>query len=313
MFMPVQTADGSSTFYSEAFGEWFHSREGACGEAQKTYVEASQLAERMQQRATAGRNQEPFKILDVCYGLGYNTAAALERVGALAATRLVDEPLAARPPVEIKALEIDIEVARSAIAQGLTQRYPSAVQQVLQELADQGTSEQAGLSAQLLLGDAREQIQLLTAQGWQADVVFLDPFSPPNCPQLWTAEFLQLVAQCLSPVEGVLVTYSCAAAVRTALRLAGLSIGTLQTAARKWPGTLACHATSDLAAALPPLSVQEQEHLLTRAAVPYRDPTLQGTAEEILAHRGQAQAISSLLPTKPWRKRWATHGQRAAQ
>ena len=294
MFIPIETADGSSTFYSEAFGEWFHSRSGACYEAQETYVKSVRLAQRVNRLSN-----QPLRILDVCYGLGYNTAAALETIWH-------ENPDCA---VEIVALEIDIEVARSAIAQNLIQRYSASVQTVLEAIATHLTAHHHQTHIQLLLGDARQQIQPLVAKGWQADIIFLDPFSPPHCPQLWTTEFLSLVAQCLSPQGGELVTYSCAAAVRSALMHAGLSISSLQTAARKWPGTMArpsarCNSTSNCTAGLSALSQQETEHLQTKAAVPYRDPTLQATAEEILSHREKEQQLSNLLPTGPWRSRW---------
>ncbi|KPQ36123.1 MAG: hypothetical protein HLUCCA11_07885 [Phormidesmis priestleyi Ana] len=308
MFTPVKTKDGSSTFYSEVFGEWFHNREGACREAQQTYIETSRLAQLVQRRLeAAGHESTPdsLKILDVCYGLGYNTAAALETIWQVDQTH--------RLPVEIRALEIDIEVARSAIAQNLIHAYPPAVQQTLQQLAAHSSIAQPNLNAAILLGDARKQVHSLIQQHWQADIIFLDPFSPQNCPQLWTVEFLQQVAQCLSPLNGLLITYSCAAAVRISLAAAGLTLGTLSTAARKWPGTMAAHSTSCWASMLPPLTQQEQEHLQTRAAVPYRDPTLQATAEEILAHRSQEQHESNLLPTKPWRRRYTNRKQHTSQ
>lgn len=300
MFTPVKTGDGSSTFYSKAFGEWFHSREGACREAQKTYVETAGLKQRVQQTVTGAA---PLRILDICYGLGYNTAAALETVWAVDQTCWV----------ELKALEIDIEVARSAIAQNLTKIYPIAIQQILKHLAADHSTEQNGLHAEILLGDARQQLQLLVSQGWQADVIFLDPFSPPSCPQLWTTEFLKLVAESLNPNDGVLVTYSCAAAVRAALKSAGLAIGSVQSVARKWPGTVACHSASRLETSLPPLSQQEKEHLLTKAAIPYRDPTLQSTAQEILKRRTQEQSLSPLMPTNPWRRRWDLQERKGLQ
>lgn len=286
-FTPVVTGDGSSTFYSAEFGEWFHSRQGACCEAQTTYAAAAHLAQRAEQTPAEGS----LKILDVCYGLGYNTAAALETIWAVNK----------HCPVEVKALELDLAAAKSAIAQNLTQRYSPQIQQILQGLSTHGTAQSETLQAQILLGDARQQIQPLVAQNWQADVIFLDPFSPPHCPQLWTQEFLRLVAHCLKPNGGELVTYSCAAAVRASLLLAGLTIGSLPTPVRQWPGTIASYRPPT---ELPPLSQQAQEHLQTRAAVPYRDPHLNATAEEILASRIQAQAASDLMPTKLWRARW---------
>ncbi len=289
-FTPVVTGDGSSTFYSAEFGEWFHSRAGACCEAQTTYVVAAHLAQRAQQMPADGA----LKILDVCYGLGYNTAAALETIWA------VNENC----QVEVKALEIDLAAARSAIAQNLTQSYSLQIQQILQNLSTNCTTQTTNLRAEILLGDARQQIQPLVAQNWQADVIFLDPFSPPNCPQLWTTEFLGLVSHCLKPNRGELVTYSCAAAVRASLLLAGLTLGTISTPARQWPGTIASYRPFT---ELLPLSQQAQEHLQTRAAVPYQDPHLNATAAEILANRIQAQAASELMPTKPWRRRWAAN------
>jgi tRNA U34 5-methylaminomethyl-2-thiouridine-forming methyltransferase MnmC len=279
---PIEaTADGSRTFFSETFGEWFHSRSGAYAEARTIYVRATQLVQRAQQ-------QGHMTILDVCYGLGYNTAAALEALGDMPSVW----------PIRVVGLELDATVPQAAIAQGLLHDWPLSVQQALGTLAAHHTL-QTPIDAVLLIGDARQRIQTLVDSGFQADVIFLDPFSPPRCPQLWTVEFLSLVARCLHP-EGVLATYSCAAAVRMALQLAGLHIGSLATPGRRWPSTLATHGMT----ALPPLSQQEQEHLKTRAAVPYRDPMLQDTAEMIHQRRVQEQATSSLPATGQWRRRW---------
>jgi tRNA U34 5-methylaminomethyl-2-thiouridine-forming methyltransferase MnmC len=104
----------------------------------------------------------------------------------------------------------------------------------------------------------------------------------------------------LSGPGGKLATYSCAAAVRAAFLDVGLQIGPIAAAGRRWPGTLAQWSPDGL----DPLSQQEQEHLQTRAAVPYRDPSLQDSADTIRQRRQQEQAQSSLAPTSQWRKRW---------
>ncbi|MEM0980299.1 MAG: MnmC family methyltransferase [Cyanobacteria bacterium P01_H01_bin.58] len=281
---PVEpTADGSQTFFSAAFGEWFHSLGGAYEEARTTYVQATHLVERAQ-------SQDSTTILDICYGLGYNTAAALEGIWRVKPDALI----------RLVGLELDAAVPQAAIAQGLLKEWPDSVQKALQTLA---TNHQIRdrLNADLLIGDARCHIQALAQSSFQADVIFLDPFSPPRCPQLWTVEFITLVAQCLHPA-GVLATYSCAAAVRAALKMAGLRIGSITATGRRWPGTIATQA--DLT--LPELSQQEQEHLETRAAVPYRDPTLRESAAVIQQRRQQEQSQSSLKPTGVWRKRWLT-------
>lgn len=291
MFAPVETADGSNTFYSQTYGEWFHSRQGACYEAQETYIKSVRLAQRVRS-LPAG---QPLRVLDVCYGLGYNTAVALETIWQVNPECQVD----------IKALEIDLGAARSAIAQDLIRSYSLPVQDTLGAIAAQLTAQTKAARIQLLLGDARQQIQPLVAQGWQADIIFLDPFSPPHCPQLWTIEFLSLVSKCLKREGGELATYSCAAAVRSALMEIGLSIKPIQTPVRKWPGTLASYSLeSTLDTTLSLFSQQEREHLQTRAAVPYRDPSLQASAKEILTRREKEQRASSLLSASQWRSRW---------
>ncbi len=143
--------------------------------------------------------------------------------------------------------------------------------------------------------------------GFKADAIFLDPFSPPHCPQLWTVEFLNLVAGCLK-ADGLLATYSSSAAARNALKAAGLNIGSTPPVGRRSPGTVACKETLQNPSLTYvnslPLSAQELEHLSTRAAIPYRDPNLRDSAEQIILQRKLEQQSSQLEPTQAWKKRW---------
>ena len=171
-FIPEPTHDGSYTFFSKQFDEWFHSRAGAYTEAQQTYVKVTQL------EARAKMAQE-LVLLDVCYGLGYNTAAALEVIWQVNPTC----------KITVRALEIDLEVPKSAVTHHLTEAWSTPVQMVLAGLATQQhihTLPQYAIDARLHIGDARQTIQALVREGYQADAIFLDPFSPPRCPQLWT-------------------------------------------------------------------------------------------------------------------------------
>jgi len=280
-FTPQATADGSFTFFSSEFGETFHSRQGASEEAQFKFVEPTQLRQKAQQSS--------LRLLDVCYGLGYNTAAALATIWS------------ANPSccVELIALELDPIVPQAAIAYHLLNPWSTTIAQILKEFAANHQVETTHCKAQLLIGDARKTIQQVHQSGFQADAIFLDPFSPPHCPQLWTIEFLQQVANCLEPM-GRLATYSCAASVRTALMAAGLQIGATPPVGRRSPGTIASYPASSL----PALSSQEQEHLQTRAAIPYRDPHLCDSAASILERRQMEQQVSLLEPTSHWKKRW---------
>lgn len=285
---PRLTADGSYTFFSAAFNEAFHSTFGARQEAVFKFVRPTHLPEKAAQPA--------LTLLDICYGLGYNTAAALEAIWTV------------NPDcrVRVLGLELDPGVAIAALNQGFL-NYSPRVQAVVEALATTRRLETEGVQARLLIGDARQTIQQVYRQGIQADAVFLDPFSPPHCPQLWTVEFLGWVRRCLHP-QGRLATYSCAAAVRAALLENGFLIGSTAPIGRRSPGTVASFLPLDL----PPLSPQEQEHLHTRAAIPYRAPELIDSATVILERRQLEQQHSALEATSQWKKRWFAedHGSR---
>lgn len=300
VFTPQSTADGSATFFSTEFDEAFHSHFGAYQEAEGKFVGPCRLRERAQQ-------QDTLRILDICYGLGYNSAAALAAIWTV-------NPIA---QIDLIALDISDRPAQDAIAHGLLQHWSEPIPTLLRTLAHRHQVQDSRLQARLLCGDARQTLNIInigptnTSQidviNWQADAIFLDPFSTTKCPQLWTVAFLQRVVSFLKPT-GYLATYSCAAAVRSALQQVGLQIGTSPPVGRKAPGTVA----SWQADTLPPLSLAEQEHLQTRAAVPYRDPDLSATAAEILHQRTQAQAVSELESTGQWKRRWRSRQLSAA-
>ena len=287
--VPQLTKDGSYTFFSTEFGETFHSLQGAKAEAFEKFVEATRLVQKAQSDST-----EPLRILDVCYGLGYNTAAALERLWQIQACR----------PIEVYGLELDPTVPMDALEPSLISSWSAPVQTVLQNLGREQSHTQTGLKANLLLGDARQIIQTLIQQQFKAEAIFFDPFSPQHCPQLWTVEFFQAVAQCLAP-NGILATYSRAAAVRAALQSAGLQVGSIAPV----PGAFIHEWSQGTVAAwqpelVTPLSIMEQEHLQTRASVAYRDPTLESAQEDILSRHQHDQNASTLESTSSWRRRW---------
>ncbi len=294
VWIPQETLDGSFTFFSEEFGEAFHSSQGARAEALSKFAQATNLA----QQAERGK----LCLLDVCYGLGYNTAAALETIWA------------ANPHCEVilYGLEQDITVPQAACASSIESSTPvllrswsPEVQTVLATIAQTQHCFTPRLQATLLIGDARQTIQQL--QDFQADAIFFDPFSPRRCPQLWTVEFFVQVACCLAPT-GKLATYSRSASVRSAMLAAGLQIGTIPLGEMHLPhewaqGTVAAFE----AQSLHPLSQMEQEHLQTRAAIPYRDPNLSDRSEVILQRHQQEQQRSTLESTSSWRRRWQIH------
>ena len=119
--------------------------------------------------------QSTIRILDVCYGLGYNSAAALEAIWSI-------DP---QCRVELMALEIDPDVPRHAVEYKLLQPWQSPIPDILAELSSKHTVEREYVTAKLILQDARLAVKSpieMSHSSWQADVIFLDPFSPRKCP-----------------------------------------------------------------------------------------------------------------------------------
>jgi tRNA U34 5-methylaminomethyl-2-thiouridine-forming methyltransferase MnmC len=288
MFTPQQTPDGSFTFFSTEFNEAFHSHYGAKQESLLKFAIPTQLPI----LAETGF----VRLLDICYGLGYNTAAALQTIWQV-------NP---HCRVQVIGLELNPIVPQAAITDQLCDSWDEKYIKILTQIAFEHQIQMDYLQANLLIGDARSLILQVHKSGFQADAIFLDPFSPPQCPQLWTLEFIQKVSECLHE-NGLMATYSCAAAVRTALLTAGLAVGSTPPIGRRTPGTIAGHfkhGTKSSISFFSPLSQGEKEHLLTRAAIPYRDPHLSDTTEVILKRRQEEVQVSTLESSSQWRKRW---------
>lgn len=280
---PKITEDGSYTYFSEEFQEHYHSFAGAKREAEGKFLKTCRIAQQAETKSH-------LYLLDICYGLGHNTAAALTEIWRIHPSCII----------HVIALENDPAIAAVAFQNDLLSPWSPNVATLLGELSQTFTVETTKLKAQLLIGDARQTIQQVIAQGFAADAIFLDPFSPPKCPQLWTVEFFRLITKCLAP-KGYLATYSCAAAVRQAMLLANLKIGGTPGVGRRSPGTLARFTTEHL----DPLAQPEIEHLQTRAAIPYRDPDLMSDRQTILDRRiAEQQASTHLESTSQWKKRW---------
>jgi len=52
------------------------------------------------------------------------------------------------------------------------------------------------------------------------------------------------------------------------------------------------------------LSLMEEEHLLTKASIPYRDQDLNSSKDDIIRRRIDEQLLSNLLSTNKWREKW---------
>lgn len=304
--------DGSFSLWSEAFGEGFHSGRGALREARETFLIPSEL-ERFRPGST-------IRVLEVCAGTGSNLAALLEACGAMGlgldwtGLELDPEPLALA--LSQPAFRAPWQPGTLAILRELLE-HAGPLQPACASSVGAGTADGVVVSSRvrMLWGDARHSLAQLRRQGCAPlDLIWHDAFSPQRCPQLWSVEFLTGLSSLLAP-DGRWLSYCSAAAVREALRLAGLQLAALPSPAHSgsvqplWSGgTLACRAPLPHSPLWRPLSPMELDHLACSAGEPYRDPDGSASGGQILAARGQAQAAALASgrrsASSAWRRRW---------
>ncbi|MSR86347.1 hypothetical protein EXS74_03045 [Candidatus Woesearchaeota archaeon] len=195
----MKTKDDSYTFFNEKYQEAYHSLTGAIEEAKKKYIEPLEV-------------KEGDVILDICFGLGYNTFAAVEHT----------------KNIKVIGLEIDEEILKDLQELQINEKY-----EIIKQLAKEKRYKDKDYDLTLIMGPAQETIKTLQEQ---FDIVFLDPFSPRKNPELWTKEFFQDIFQRMKP-GAKLATYSCARAIRENLRAVGFIVKDGPSVKRRGPST----------------------------------------------------------------------------
>ncbi|MEN4053541.1 MnmC family methyltransferase [Sulfurimonas sp. NWX79] len=186
--------DGSYTAYSKEYDEHYHStKDGALSESlYKHIIPAYKL--------TQGKDE--LHILDICYGLGFNTLA----------TVLYYKEHAPEKKLFIYSPELD-----SSLVQSLTNfNYPqefASLREIIEAISRDGVYRDETLTIEVFLGDAREYIKQFQKK---FDIVYQDAFSPSANPMLWTKEYFADIKNAMKS-DGVVTTYSTALKTRLAL------------------------------------------------------------------------------------------------
>ena len=286
----LTTKDGSFSLRSIFFEENFHDLQGALKETRIKFINPSDL-KRFRDKS--------LSVLDICFGIGYNSAS------------LFSDLIKQNSSLNWYALEIDKKPLEYGLKNiSFLKLWHPKVVEIFESLFQKASFEDKFFKCNILWGEARKEINNLPPK-LKFDLIYLDGFSPQKCPQVWTIDFLSKVVQRLHP-QGYLITYSASAAVRTTLRTLGLEILNIKpkkNSKNTWSyGTLAVAKfdeeilNKDLC--LDKLSLMEEEHLLTKASIPYRDSDLNSKREDIISRRLKEQSVSNLLPTKKWRDKW---------
>ena len=209
----VITSSGARAIRDRITGEVMHPVVGPLVEAERLYLGPSRLAERL--GAPDGGGNE-VTLLDVGLGAGSNAVAALRLSEGL--------PRSAR-----RLNIVSFDASFGALDVAISSENPAdfgfddAAVAAARGLLAGGRHDTERTSWRLVLGQLPHTLEAFPESS--ADVVFWDPFSPKANPELWSfAAFTSLRRLCR---PGATVhTYSGATAVRSALLLAGFTVGT---------------------------------------------------------------------------------------
>ena len=190
----VLCEDGTNTLYSKEFDEPYHStKDGALHESLEKHVKPS---------FSLKKEKQQLAILDICFGLGYNTFATLYYIK--------KHKLSTK--VHILSPEFDEGLIRSLN----TFEYPSEfenIKHIIKAISQDLYYEDEQFKIEILLGDARKSIPQIKEK---IDIVYQDAFSPAHNPLLWTTEYFKDV-RAICKEDAILTTYSTAAAIRLGL------------------------------------------------------------------------------------------------
>lgn len=194
--------DGSYTAYSKEYDEHYHStKDGALHESLvKHVIPAFKIIQ----------NQDEINILDICYGLGFNTLATLYYAK--------QEGITAK--INIYSPELDASLVKSLKDFSYPKEFDEFKNIVL-KLCESGVYDDGIWHIEIFLGDAREYVRRFEYNKF--DIVYQDAFSPGTNPLLWTREYFSDIKKCIKE-EGILTTYSTALATRLALYENGFNI-----------------------------------------------------------------------------------------
>lgn len=188
----VRSDDGSFTAYSIEFDEHYHStHDGALHES---------LCKHVNPALEHTKDKDEITILDICFGLGFNTLATLYALQGSDKTITIYSP------------EFDEELIRSLV----TFTYPrefEAFKDIITSLSTSQKYESKRFNTYIYLGDARVFIKNTDTK---FDIVYQDAFSPKSNPMLWTREYFSDIARLMKD-DAILTTYSTALSTRIAL------------------------------------------------------------------------------------------------
>lgn len=195
-----QTQDGSNTLYSQKYQQHFHScKDGALNEALTKHVIPA---------LKFSHKEEELNILDICFGIGYNTFATIYYMK----KNNIDTKVSFYSP------EFDEELIKSL----KNFEYPKEfdeIKHIIEAVSNDQFYQDSQFKIEVFIGDARLYIQTL----FKIDIVYQDAFSSDVNKELWTKEYFSDIKNIVD-FDALITTYSIATPVRLAMSENGFYI-----------------------------------------------------------------------------------------
>lgn len=176
------------------------------------------------------------------------------------------------------------ESNKTAFLHNIYYRYVSKSYKNVEKLLDN-----VQIDLNLLKDDARHFVK---NTNHKYNFIFLDAFTPAKCPTLWTLEFFKELNSKLED-DGMVLTYSCSAAIRNAFLQNSFYVGKIiDSNSKKQVGTIASKVPSMIEHSL---DERDMALINSRAGICYRDAHLECDNQTIIANRESEVRQSELM------------------
>lgn len=260
------TQDGSLGLYNKKMDEVYHSKFGAKTESFEKFIEPCLII-----------NNKPLEILDICYGIGYNTKCAIENFN------------------EIKSIDC-VETDKQLVNKSPEFEYDVKINKIIEKNLKNPDF------IHFYIEDIRKFIKRTNKK---YDIIFHDGFSPHKQSEVWSEELIFEIVNHLKP-DGLYSTYNHSKPVLKALLNTGIKIGKTI----KNNKTIATVASYNEKLILNPLDDYDLGMLETKSAITYKDKDLNLTHCEILLNRQKEITSSNLITLSKYKKLIQSSGSR---
>jgi tRNA U34 5-methylaminomethyl-2-thiouridine-forming methyltransferase MnmC len=198
----IKTIDGSNTLFSKKYNQHYHNPDdGAINEA---------LSKHIIPTFTFQKNKKELFILDICFGIGYNTFSTIY--------------YCLKNNLDIKLNIFSPELDGNLVKSLETFEFPvefENIKHIIKAVAQDGFYEDEKIKIEVFIGDARNYIKSLKENSF--DIVYQDAFSSEVNFELWTKEYFDDIYR-LCKSDCVMSSYAIATPIRLSMNEAGFYI-----------------------------------------------------------------------------------------